>query len=84
MKSIKITPEGFVWYVIDDQSSVNLFLSNRMTLYELRNDGSEILIDNDKQMMNAIVNNIQIGIEIGHLDNLNKLWQIKQQKISKR
>ena len=78
MENIKITPEGFVWYIIDKDLLIELYNSGKITLNELHDDGSESIIDNANQIFDLRHKDCnQVGIEIGHLEDLNKLYNGK-------
>ena len=67
MRSIKITKDdSFVWLLITEKSR-EIFMSGLFELYILYDDDSETLIEGYSQLLEALENGIDIGIEVGHL-----------------
>ena len=68
MSSIKITKgDEFVWLLVTDKSR-EIFMSGLFDLYILYDDDSETLIEGYSQLLEALENGIDIGIEVGHLN----------------
>lgn len=66
----KVTKEGFVWLVLPNETAVEAWKSKMTDLYILCNDDSETLIENDSDILAAIQNGSQIGIEVGFIKDL--------------
>jgi len=71
MRSIKITKDdSFVWLLITEKSR-EIFMSGLFDLYILYDDDSETLIEGYSQLLEALENGMDIGIEVGHLSDIN-------------
>jgi hypothetical protein len=67
MSSIKITKDdSFVWLLVTDKSR-EIFMSGLFELYILYKDDSETLIEGYSQLLEALENGMDIGIEVGYL-----------------
>ena len=67
MKTIKITKEDqFVWLVVTEKAK-EIYLSELFDLYILYNDDSESLVEGFGQLIEAIEDGLDIGIEVGFI-----------------
>lgn len=66
----KVTKDGFVWLVIPSKDAMEIWKAKLATLYVLHNDDSEAMIEADSDIMVAIQNGNQIGIEVGFIKDL--------------
>lgn len=64
---MKITKDNFVWLIVTDKAE-EIWDKNVFDLYILYDDDSEALVENYKQLVTAIDNGLQIGIEVGHIE----------------
>lgn len=69
--STKVTADGFVWLIVND-SAKELFSSGAINMYELRDDGSELIIQVHEQLRKCLENGYDIGIEVGFVDDIIK------------
>lgn len=60
--------DNFVWLIVTDKAK-EIFISGLFTLYILYEDNSESLIEGFGQLVEAIEKGLDIGIEVGHLNN---------------
>ena len=60
--------DNFVWLIVTDKAK-EIFISGLFTLYILHEDNSESLIEGFGQLVEAIEDGLDIGIEVGHLNN---------------
>ena len=67
MSKMKIV-EGFVWLLVTDKAK-EIHRSECFELYALHQDGSESLIESDEQLNRALENGVDIGIDVGDLNN---------------
>jgi hypothetical protein len=67
----KTTADGFVWLIVTD-SAKELFSSGALSLYELRDDDSEALIDTYDELNKCLEQGADIGIEVGFLKDIIK------------
>jgi len=67
----KVTSDGFVWLIVND-SAKELFSSGALNMYELREDGSELIIQTNTQLIKCFENGNDIGIEVGFIDDIIK------------
>jgi hypothetical protein len=65
MSRIKVV-DGFVWMIVNDVA-IDLFLFDFFGLYILYSDGSEALIEEEEEIYKALLNGLDIGVEVGHL-----------------
>ena len=63
---IKVTKDNFVWLIVTDNAE-EIWDKKVFDLYILYDDDSESLVENYKQLVTAIDNGLDIGIEVGHL-----------------
>ena len=69
MKTIKITKEDqFVWLLVTEKAK-DIYISGLFDLYIIYNDDSESLIEGFEQLVEALEDGLDIGIEVGHLNN---------------
>lgn len=66
----KVTKDGFVWLVVPDDYVMEMWKAKLATSYVLHNDDSETMIETDLQMIYAIRDGKQIGIEVGFIKDL--------------
>jgi hypothetical protein len=64
---MKITKDNFVWLIVTD-NAVEIWDKKVFDLYILYDDDSESLVENYKELVLAIDNGLQIGIEVGHIE----------------
>ena len=69
MDNIKITADGFVWLIVTDVAE-KLYYSNAMQVYRLYDDGTEALIENFRDLQDALAVGNDIGVEIAPLSSL--------------
>lgn len=60
--------DNFVWLIVTDKAK-EIFISGLFTLYILYEDNSESLIEGFGQLVEALEDGLDIGIEVGHLNN---------------
>ena len=63
---IKVTKDNFVWLIVTDNAE-EIWDKKVFDLYILYDDDSESLVENYKELVLAIDNGQEIGIEVGHL-----------------
>lgn len=63
---MKITKDNFVWLIVTDNAE-EIWDKKVFDLYILYDDDSESLVENYKQLVYAIDDGQEIGIEVGHL-----------------
>jgi hypothetical protein len=63
---MKITKDNFVWLIVTDNAE-EIWDKEVFDLYILYDDDSESLVENYKQLILAINEGFDIGIEVGHL-----------------
>lgn len=64
MSSIKVETEGFVWLIVTEKAK-EIFISGLFDLYILYPDDSESKIYGFAQVVEALDNGLDIGIEVG-------------------
>jgi hypothetical protein len=64
---MKINKDGFVWKIVTDKAK-EIFSSGLFELYILHSDDSETLIENVADLDDALSNGLEIGIEVGRLE----------------
>lgn len=69
---MKITKDGFVWLTVNADKATEIWQKEVFNLFILYDDDSEGLIENEVQLANAIACGMQIGIEVGQIENLDK------------
>jgi hypothetical protein len=74
MDNIKITADGFVWLIVTDVAE-KLYYSNAMQVYRLYDDGTEALIENFRDLQDALAAGNDIGVEIAPLPSLIDSYQ---------
>ncbi len=65
--NIKIV-NGFVWLVVTDKAE-EIYFSDLFELYALYDDGSESLIVSLEHLTTELENGLEIGIEVGYINN---------------
>lgn len=69
MKRIRITKEDqYVWLLVTDKAK-EVFITGLFDLYIIYNDDSEALVKGFGQLLEALEGGLDIGIEVGHLNN---------------
>jgi hypothetical protein len=71
MSNIKITEDGFVWLLVTDKAK-EIFIGGLFELYILYSDDSESKIEGFGQLVDALENGFDIGVEVGHPDNVKE------------
>lgn len=66
----KVTKDGFVWLVMPGDYAMETWKSKYASLYILHDDDSETMIETDLQIISAIRDGEQIGMEIGFVRDL--------------
>lgn len=79
MDNIKITADGFVWLIVTDVAE-KLYYSNAMQVYRLYDDGTEALINNFRDLQDALAAGNDIGVEIAPLPSLIDSYQYQLDK----
>lgn len=69
MDNIKITADGFVWLIVTDVAE-KLYYSNAVQVYRLYDDGTESLINDFRDLQDALTSGNEIGVEIAPLSSL--------------
>lgn len=69
---MKITKDGFVWLTVNSDKATEIWKKAVFNLFILYHDGSEGLIESKIQLANAIACGMQIGIEVGEIEKLDK------------
>lgn len=69
---MKITKDGFVWLTVNADKATEIWQKEVFNLFILYDDDSEGLIESEIQLANAIACGMQIGIEVGQIENLDK------------
>lgn len=67
MSKIKIADDGFMWLIVTVKAK-QVFLSGLFELYILYNDDSESKVEGFGQLVEAIEQGFDIGIEVGFLN----------------
>ena len=67
--SIKI--DGFIWLLVNNKAK-EVYNSGLFEIYRLWEDGSESLIQTEKDLELALESGQNIGIEVGHYSDLEK------------
>jgi hypothetical protein len=67
-KGMKITKDGFIWKTILRIQATEIWDKSLFELYVLHSDDSETLIENEEQFLDALENDLLIGIEVGKID----------------
>ena len=80
MDNIKIMEDGFVWLIVTDVAE-KLYYSNAVQLYRLYDDGTEALIENFRNLQNALEAGNDIGVEIAPLQSLTASYNYQFGKI---
>lgn len=70
---------NFVWLIVTDKAK-EIYSSGIFELYVLHNDNSESLIEEYSQISEAQENGLEIGIEVDHLDSLNKTEEEEEEE----
>lgn len=69
MRTIKITKEDqFVWLIVTEKAK-EIYLSGLFNLHILYNDDSESLVEGFGQLIEAIEDGLEIGIEVGFISD---------------
>jgi hypothetical protein len=69
MKTIKITKEDqFVWLIVTEKAK-EIFNSGLFDLFIVYDDDSESLIESSEQINEALENGLDIGIEVGFIND---------------
>ena len=76
MNNVKISNEGFVMLIVTD-SAKELFSSGALPIYELFDD-SESQILTREHLEKALEWGHEIGVEVGHMQDLNDSYQHQQ------
>lgn len=77
---MKITKDGFVWLTVHSDKAVELWQKEVFSLFILYDDDSESLIESEAQLSKAIACGLQIGIEVGKIENFKgQTNQIKEE-----
>jgi len=71
MSNIKIESEGFVWLLVTEKAK-EVFITGLFDLYILYSDDSESKIEGFGQLVDALDNGFDIGIEVGHINSTFK------------
>lgn len=71
-KNMKITKDGFVWLTVNSDKATEIWKKAVFNLFILYHDDSEGLIESEVQLANAISSGMQIGIEVGQIEKLDK------------
>ena len=66
MSNIKVETEGFVWLLVTEKAK-EVFLSGLFELYILYSDDSESKIEGFGELVDALDNGLDIGIEVGFI-----------------
>lgn len=66
--------DGFIWLLVTDKA-IQVFTSGLFELYVLYNDGSETLVESNQQIRDAVSNGLDIGIEVGFVDDEDSFKQ---------
>lgn len=80
MDNIKIMEDGFVWLIVTDVAE-KLYYSNAMQVYRLYDDGTEALINNFRELQDALAAGNDIGVEIAPLQSLTASYNHQFSKI---
>lgn len=67
MSTMKIV-NNFVWLIVTEKAK-DIFHSGIFELYILYDNGAESLITSYDEINEALENGLDIGIEVGHLNN---------------
>lgn len=72
----KVLADGFVWLIISNKQARQLWEAEAFTLYTLYDDGSESMIETERDLENGIRQSRPIGIEVGFLSKLSNSSKI--------
>lgn len=65
VRRIKVV-DNFVWMIVND-IAIELFATDFFALYIIYPDGSESLIEDEEEIVKALLNGLEIGVEVGDL-----------------
>jgi hypothetical protein len=83
MSSIKITKDdSFVWLLITEKSR-EIFMSGLFSMYILYDDDSETLIEGYSQLLEALENGMDIGLEVGKIPSKEPQADLQKEVIKK-
>ncbi len=71
--------ERFAWLVVTNQA-IKVFNAGVFQLFILYDDGTESAIDTAEELNNALESSLEIGVEVGHIDDSVLLRQINSNK----
>ena len=84
---LNVTQEGFVWYVLDGQSALSLWSCGSVSIYVLRDDNTEVMVDSREDLVAYLSEGAVFGIEVGHIADIpadsffNNLQEISTQAV---
>lgn len=67
-ENMKITKDGFIWKIVSNETAKKIWYNNVLPLYVLHSDDAETLIESLEQFIDAIENNLYIGVEVGKIE----------------
>lgn len=76
------TVDGFLWLIVTDKAR-EIFMSGLFTLYIIYDDGSESLVEGYTQLINALEDGLDIGIEGGHLPAKDTQLDLQREVVDK-
>lgn len=66
---VVITETGkFVWLVINNNQAKAIWRSDQFTMYILYGDDGESMVESEEDLMEAVMEDREIGIEVGYID----------------
>tara|TARA_R110000868_G_scaffold312096_1_gene573028 strand:- start:674 stop:883 length:210 start_codon:yes stop_codon:yes gene_type:complete len=65
---MKITKDNFVWKLLTEEQAEWVFFLDIFELYELLDDDSERLVNNEEEIKAIFEIGGSVGIEVGHIN----------------
>lgn len=69
---MRVMNDGFVYKLVEGSTAKDIFFTGIFELYVLHDDDSESLIEEYKDLRYAIDEDMQIGIAVGNINNIEK------------
>lgn len=82
MSNLTKVVDGFLWLIVTDKAK-EIFISGLFDLYILHDDSSESLIEGFGQLVEALENGMDIGIEGGHLPKKETQADLQKELVQK-
>ena len=76
-QKIKICPDGFVWLVVGHEQARKLYKADAISLFTLYSDDSEVMIESEEKLEEAVGKGLQIGIEVGFIPKLSTINEMQ-------